>query len=152
MIREARENDLSSMLELYLHLHEVSIPEDSEHLRNVWGKIMLNDDYHLIVAEEDGRLVSSCTCIIVPNLTRGASPYALVENVVTHADYRGRGLASACLDFAKNIAEANGCYKMMLITGSSNPKTHDFYKHAGYCADGKTAYYRLLKEVNWKKV
>lgn len=152
MIREANENDLNELLQLYLHLHETSVPENDDHLAAVWSKIMSDDNYHLIVAEEDGRLVSSCTCIIVPNLTRGVSPYAFVENVVTHKEYRGKGFASACLDYAKQIAINAGCYKMMLITGSSNPKTHDFYKNAGYSAEGKTAYYQMLKEVNWNKL
>ena len=152
MIREADEKDLKGLLELYLHLHETSVPETDEKLKNTWNKILGNSDYHLIVAEEDGRIVSSCTCIVVPNLTRGGLPYALVENVVTHSDYRGRHLASACLEYARKIAEENECYKIMLITGSHDPKTHDFYRNAGYSSDGKTAYYRLLKEVNWKNV
>ena len=152
MIREADEKDLKGLLELYLHLHETSVPETDEKLKNTWNRILGNSDYHLIVAEEDGRIVSSCTCIVVPNLTRGGLPYALVENVVTHSDYRGRHLASACLEYARKIAEENECYKIMLITGSHDPKTHDFYRNAGYSSDGKTAYYRLLKEVNWKNV
>ncbi|MBQ5337529.1 MAG: GNAT family N-acetyltransferase [Oscillospiraceae bacterium] len=150
MIREADEKDLNGLLELYLHLHETSVPEIDEKLKNTWNKILGNSDYHLIVAEEDGRIVSSCTCIVVPNLTRGGLPYALVENVVTHIDYRGRHLASACLEYARKIAEENECYKIMLITGSHDPKTHDFYRNAGYSSDGKTAYYCMLKEVNWK--
>lgn len=152
MIREANRKDINGLLELYLHLHETSVPADDEHLAAVWEKIESNSDYHLIVAEEDGRIVSSCTCIVVPNLTRGVTPYALVENVVTHKDYRGRGLGTACLDYAKDIATKAGCYKMMLITGSSNPKTHEFYKRAGYSAEGKTAYYQKLKDVNWNKL
>ena len=152
MIREADEKDLNGLLELYLHLHETSVPDTDDKLKNTWNKILGNIDYHIIVAEEDGRIVSSCTCIVVPNLTRGGLPYALVENVVTHADYRGRHLASACLEYAKEIAVKNDCYKMMLITGSHDPETHDFYKNAGYSSDGKTAYYCLLKEVNWKAV
>jgi len=152
MIREAEEKDLKGLLELYLHLHETSVPETDEKLKNTWNKILGNSDYHLIVAEEDGRIVSSCTCIVVPNLTRGGLPYALVENVVTHSDYRERHLASACLEYASKIAEENDCYKIMLITGSHDPKTHDFYRNAGYSSDGKTAYYCMLKEVNWKNV
>lgn len=152
MIREATEKDLDGLLELYLHLHEISIPKKDEHLLATWNKILDNEDYHLIVAEEEGKLVASCTCIVVPNLTRDVSPYALVENVVTHKDYRGRGLASECLEYAKRIAKENGCYKLMLITGSKEQKTHDFYKRAGYFSEGKTAYYNLLKEVNWKKL
>jgi len=151
MIREIEEKDLEGLMNLYLHLHETSVPKMDEHILSTWEHIINDDNYHIIVAEEDGIIVSSCTCIIVPNLTRNVAPYALVENVVTHSDYRGKGLATSCLMYAKEIAEGKGCYKIMLITGSSNPKTHDFYRKAGFSSDGKTAYYYLLKEVNWKK-
>lgn len=152
MIREINENDLEGLLNLYLHLHEISVPELDGHMTSTWKKILADEDYHLIVAEEDGMIVSSCTCIVVPNLTRMGSPYALVENVVTHTEYRGRGLATACLEYAKTMAEASGCYKMMLITGSTNPMTHEFYQNAGYSSEGKTAYYNKLKVVEWKEL
>jgi len=151
MIREATRTDLQGLLELYLHLHEVEVPRTDERLEEVWEKIASNPDYHIIVDEEDGMLVSSCTCIIVPNLTRQATAYTLIENVVTHEKYRGKGYASACLAYAQELATQAGCYKMMLMTGSQNPKTHAFYQHAGYHGDGKTAYFKALKEVNWKK-
>lgn len=149
MIREFCKEDLRGLLELYLHLHESSVPEMNSKLEATWNKILEDDNYHIIVAEEDGMIVSSCTEIIVPNLTRNASSYALVENVVTHEKYRGKGLASACLEYANILAMKAGCYKLMLITGSDNPKTHEFYKKAGYFSEGKTAYYKLLKNVEW---
>ena len=71
-----------------------------------------------IVAVEDEHIVSSCVCVIIPNLTHGQRPYALIENVITDQAYRGRGLAHACLDHAREIARAAGCYKIMLLTGS----------------------------------
>ena len=151
MIREADRKDFNSLLELYLHLHEVSIPDLEDRLLATWNKILNNEDYHIIVCEEEKTIVSSCTCVIIPNLTRNGSPYALIENVVTHKNYRGQGFASACLEYAKEIAVKESCYKMMLITGSDNLNTHSFYKNAGYSCEGKTAYYKLLKEVNWKK-
>ena len=70
--------------ELYLYLHEKSIPEASEHLRNTWDNIMNDANHHLIVCEIDGKIVASCVCVIIPNLTRNVRPYAFVENVVTH--------------------------------------------------------------------
>lgn len=151
MIREIQEKDLDSLLNLYLYLHETSVPEIDERIKSVWDKIITDDNYHIIVAEEDGMLVSSCTCVIVPNLTRKASSYAVIENVVTHENYRGKGLATRCLEYATDIANQNGCYKMMLITGTNSESTHNFYKNNGYSSEGKTAYYKLLKDVNWNK-
>ena len=118
MIREVNKNDLDEILQLYLYLHEKSIPEDSEQLRNAWENIINDVNHHLIVCEVDGKIVASCVCVIIPNLTRNVRPYAFVENVVTHGEYRKKGYATDCLNFAKKIAEKNHCYKMMLLTGS----------------------------------
>lgn len=151
MTREVVKEDLNGLLTLYTHLHEKKVHVIDESIKAVWNKILSNEDYHIIVEEENGEIVSSCTCIIVQNLTRNASAYAVVENVVTHSDYRGRGLATKCLEYANHLAIENNCYKMMLITGSNRESTHEFYKNNGYSSDGKTAYYKLLKDVDWNK-
>ena len=139
MVREARKEDLNALLELYLFLHEDSIPESNEHLADVWNMIIEDPNHHLIVNEIGGKLVSSCVCVIIPNLTMGQRPYAFVENVVTHEDYRKRGFASSCLARAKEIAEIEGCYKMMLLTGSKTDSTLRFYENTGYNRNDKTA-------------
>ena len=144
MIREANKNDLNALLELYLCLHEDSIPNQDEHLENTWKQIMEDKNHHLIVNEVDGKIVSSCVCVIIPNLTRNVRPYAFVENVVTHADYRKKGYASECLDYAKAIAKKENCYKMMLLTGSKREETLRFYEKAGYNSKDKTAFIQWL--------
>lgn len=115
MVREAKKEDLKEILELYLYLHEESIPEQSEHLLTTWKQILEDENHHLIVNESNGKIVSSCVCVIIPNLTRKVRPYAFVENVVTHIDFRRQGMASECLNYAKQIAEQYNCYKMMLF-------------------------------------
>ncbi len=140
MIREANASDLNALLELYLDLHEKRVPEDSPRLREAWARIMADPDHHIVVYEADGRPVSSCVCVVVPNLTRDARPYALVENVVTHRDHRGRGYATRCLARAREIAEAAGCYKLMLLTGAKDAATLDFYRRAGYDDGEKTGF------------
>ncbi len=144
MIREVYENELSELLKLYLYLHENTIPEATEHLNNTWKNIIQDKNHHIIVKSIDGKIVSSCVCVIIPNLTRNIRPYAFIENVVTHADYRGKGYATECLNYAKEIAEKEGCYKMMLLTGSKEDTTLRFYANAGYNCTDKTAFIQWI--------
>lgn len=144
MIREAVNSDLQELLKLYLFLHEKEVPEDSEYLRSVWDQIVGDPNHHIIVAEEDGRIVSSCICVIIPNLTRNVRPYAFIENVVTDDNYRNMGLATSCLDYAKTIAAEAGCYKMMLLSGAKKESTLDFYRRAGFNSNDKTAFIQWL--------
>lgn len=144
MIREANKNDLKEILQLYLFLHETSIPEESEQLRKTWDNIVNDKSHHLIICEVDGKIVASCICVIIPNLTRNVRPYAFVENVVTHKEYRKKGYATACLNYARQIAEANNCYKMMLLTGSKEESTLNFYRNAGYNSTDKTAFIQWI--------
>jgi len=144
MVREAVTEDLEELLQLYLYLHEQTVPALSEYLLSTWNRILEDENHHLIVKIVDGRIVSSCVCVIIPNLTRNVRPYAFVENVVTHGDYRGKGYATECLDYAKDIAVKKNCYKMMLLTGSRERKTLEFYRKAGYNSTDKTAFIQWI--------
>jgi GNAT superfamily N-acetyltransferase len=144
MVREAEKEDLAEILQLYLFLHETEVPAASEQLTAVWNSIILDENHHLIVNVIEDRIVSSCICVIIPNLTRSIRPYAFIENVVTHGDYRGRGYATDCLNYARSIAEKENCYKMMLLTGSKEHEVLRFYQNAGYNNTDKTAFIRWI--------
>ena len=144
MVREIYENELMDLLDLYLNLHEDSIPDMTENLKRTWQCIFRDENHHIVVNEVNGKVVSSCVCVIIPNLTRGVRPYAFIENVVTHADYRGKGYATECLNYAKKIAEQTNCYKMMLLTGSREIATLNFYENAGYNSSDKIAFIQWL--------
>ena len=147
-IREITLDDFDKLMLLYTHLHDQGRPpvwtDSPESVKVLWNRIVNDPNYHIIVAEADERIVSSCTCIIIPNLTRGQRPYAFVENVVTHPDCRKQGMASACLAKVKQIAKGEGCYKMMLLTGSKEENTLSFYEAAGYNQKDKTGFIQWL--------
>lgn len=145
MVREIHENELNALLELYLFLHEDSVPPMTGHLKNTWQDITADRNHHIIVNVIEGKIVASCVCVIIPNLTRNIRPYALIENVVTHEDFRNKGYATECLHYAREIAEKENCYKMMLLTGSKKESTLQFYKHAGYNNGDKTAFIQWLE-------
>lgn len=140
MIREVHEDEYEQLMSLYCQLHEKSIPEYKGDTKALWQALVNDPDYHFIVAVEDCNIVSTCTCIIVPNMTHGPRSYAFVENVVTDSEYRGRGLATACLDRAKEIAQSENCYRLILMTGSKLESTLNFYRRAGYDDKEKTGF------------
>ena len=140
MIREITQNDFEGLLTLYTQLHENSMPDQTDEIMNLWNRIVNDKDHHIIVAEENGQIVSSCVCVIIPNLTHNQQPYAFIENVITDVNYRNKGLATQCLDFAKEIAIKENCYKLMLLTGSKKESTLNFYRKAGYNSEDKTAF------------
>ena len=144
MIREINANDFDGMMKLYTELHNNPIPEKDERVLSIWNRIINDKDHHIIVAEEDGVIAASCVCVIIPNLTRGQRPYAFIENVVTASAFLRRGLATACLNYAKDIAVRENCYKMMLLTGSKEEGTLRFYEKAGYNSSDKTAFIQWL--------
>ena len=143
-IRLAREQDLPQLLELYLFLHETQAPAVDDKVQKVWQEMLLDPKLYVLVGEEEGRLLSSCTLTVVPNLTLGQRPYGLVENVVTHGDARGRGLATRILGRARELAVEQDCYKLMLMTGSKLESTLRFYERAGYNRVDKTAFVQWL--------
>ena len=144
MIREIVNDDLYGLLLLYTQLHDNPLPEQSEELSKLWHQIIEDKNQHIVVAEVDGKIVSSCVLVITPNLTHFQRPYALVENVITDEKYRNQGFASACLNYAREIAFSANCYKTMLLTGSKQETTHRFYEKLGYNKNDKTAFVQWM--------
>lgn len=88
----------------------------------------------LLVAEQDGTLRATCLLLVVPNLMRGARPFGLIENVVTHPLHRRRGWGRAVLQAALAEAWTAGCYKVTLVTGARDAAVLLFYAAAGFQA------------------
>ena len=139
-IREVNKDDFDGLMKLYMQLHNNPMPEKTSEIMELWNRIMNDKDHHIIVVEEDGKIISSCVCVIIPNLTHNQQPYAFVENVITEETYRGKGLATKCLNYAKEIALKENCYKLMLLTGSKKDSTLNLYRQAGYNSEDKTAF------------
>lgn len=138
-IREAECAELDSLLALYTHLHTEEPPEHNRATR-AWAAMLADPNHHVLLGLENGQIVSSCILALIPNLTRNAKPYGLIENVVTHPDFRGGGRATALLKRAVQIAAEADCYKVMLLTGRKDAETLNFYRGAGFNSEDKTAF------------
>ena len=140
-IRAVREGDLPGLLELYVHLNaDNAVTAGEERLREVWAQVLSDPKLHCFVAEADGRLVGTCLLAVVPNLTRGARSFGVIENVVTHGEYRRRGIGTGLMRHALAAAWGEGCYKVMLLSGSRRVETHRFYEGLGFRRDTKVGF------------
>jgi GNAT superfamily N-acetyltransferase len=143
-VRKAVPDDAEALCGLYFgHLKKADGAEqDMDEWRRMIGRFNENLLYHLLVGEAGGRVVSSVTLVVIENFTNNLRPYAVIENVVTHADYRGLGYAGRLMDAAGEIAEGMGCYKIMLMTGSRRESTLGFYRECGYDGEEKLGFIR----------
>ena len=140
VVRPAVRSDLPGLLDLYRHLHPDDPQPDVVKIAETWSTLLGSGFTKVIVAVDAGLLVSSCTLAIIPNLTRGARSYAVIENVVTHPAHRRTGLGKSVLSAALDAAWEADCYKVMLATGSRREETLRFYEQAGFERGGKTIF------------
>lgn len=144
-VRLADLQELEALLELYKHLN-ADDPElaTDESLKKLWKEIYEDPGMYCLVIEKEGMLISSCFLIIVKNLTRGARPYAVIENVVTHSDFRKKGYGTSILSRALEIAKEKNCYKIMLMTSRKEESTLRFYEKAGFERGKKTGFVKYF--------
>ncbi|MBD5527420.1 MAG: GNAT family N-acetyltransferase [Lachnospiraceae bacterium] len=140
IIRKAKASDADDLKELYFHFLTKYPPVEEQDMA-LWGEMLdrfeKDDNMYILVAEEDGRVVSTVQMAIIESLTHNVRGFAVVENVVTHSDYRNRGYASALLQKASEIAREHRCYKISLETGSNRESTLNFYRNNGFVIDEK---------------
>ena len=137
-IRPATSDDLPGVLALYRQLHPDDPAPDPAAAAAVWRALLASGLTTTFVAALDERLVSSCTLAIVPNLSRGAPAYGVIENAVTDAAHRRRALPRAVLEAAIDEAAKADCYKVFLATGTKTEATLRFYEGVGFRRDAKT--------------
>jgi Acetyltransferase (GNAT) family. len=140
-VRLIKPAELEKLLSLYEHLDLDDLKlEIDQRLKKHWNEILSDPSLFYLVVEEDGMLVSSCNLAIIKNLTRAARPYGLIEQVVTHSDYRRKGYGTAVLKKAVEIAQEKNCYKVMLMTSNKDEGTFRFYEKAGFDGEEKTGF------------
>ena len=138
-LRQLGRDDLPALLMLYQHLHAQDEPAPSNGVA-IWDQICADPAQIYWGAFVDGLLVSACNATVIPNLTRGGRPYALIENVVTHTAYRRRGIGAQVMRRLMARCWERGCYKIMLMSGAARADAHAFYVGLGFDRASKQAF------------
>ncbi|MFJ4501038.1 GNAT family N-acetyltransferase [Streptomyces sp. NPDC088864] len=93
--------------------------------RGQWGRTVL------VAETEDGVVVGTADCLVMPNLTRGGRGILFVENVVVAGAGRRRGVGRRLLEAAVRLGEEAGCYKAQLLA-ADDAYVHTFYAACGF--------------------
>ncbi|MBN2066560.1 MAG: GNAT family N-acetyltransferase [Candidatus Thermoplasmatota archaeon] len=140
MIRKAKIEDLPDILSLYQQLFPTEDYQDVKSFSKTWSKIMNDEKIHCFIAYEKNTPVATCMITIIPNLTRKQRPYAVIENVVTHENFRKKGYGKSIIEKVVEYAKLEQCYKIMLLSSSVRTGAHQFYEKIGFDGSSKKGF------------
>ena len=115
-------------------------PVSVEDSKTAWQEIENNLDICYFETVDNGKAVSSCYAVYIPNLTGNNRGICFIENLVTDKDYRNQGLASKVIDMAISYAKERNCYKVILQSGIARVDAHRFYENKGFDGNSKKAF------------
>ncbi len=131
-IRRASEADVPALLALFGELHPGDPAPPARAAAEAWRAIEGQSGRVVLLAESDGVAAGTIDCATLPNLTRGARSFMLVENVVVAATHRRSGVGAALMEAAFAVARQANCYKVQLLSRSGRGAAHAFYESLGF--------------------
>lgn len=140
VFRSLRADDLPELMRLYRELNPNDPQLEDAQAQSTFASILGTPNLLYVGVFLAERLASTCHAVIVPNLTRGARPYALIEGVVTCAEQRRRGYGALAMQGLMQRCWDAGCYKIMLMSGRKRAEIHAFYESLGFDKHKKQAF------------
>jgi len=82
-----------------------------------------------LVAEEKGKIIGTVRLLFESKYYHGGRLAGHIEDVATHKDYVGQGVASALIKYAIDLCKEKGCYKIIL---DCSDELIEFYQKLGF--------------------
>lgn len=137
LIREASEVDLAAILAIYSQLGmEDGAVLSWDDAKKIFNQMKTYPDYTVYVAVYGTTVVGSFALLIMDNLGHKGAPSGVVEDVIVHQDWRGRGIGRTMMEEAMSLCASKGCYKLALTSNKLRHNAHVFYKVLGFDVHG----------------
>ena len=132
-IRPARPSDIDSLTLLLKALFaiEADFAFDETLQRHGLRLLLDNPRACVLVAMTQGRVVGMCTGQLTISTAEGG-PALLVEDVVVHEDWQGRGLGRRLMKKIGRWATDNRAHRLQLLADRNNRAGLEFYKKLGW--------------------
>ncbi len=134
LVRAAVAEDLPALLTLLSQLHDETAGPRLTRLETTFAEMLASPARLVLVACREDRIVGTLDLCMVANLTHGGRPWAGIENVVVDAEHRRRGVGTALVDVAAEVAREAGCYKLQLLSREDREDAHALYERTGFNA------------------
>ena len=132
--------DLAGILDLYKQLDAGNDRYEEGAATAAWKEILGDESIRYYVAVDEGKIIGTCFIVIVTNLTKGVRPFAIIENVITDEDHRGKGIGKTLIGMAVERAKARNCYKVQLMSNVKRKDAHLFYERIGFDGNSKRGF------------
>lgn len=87
------------------------------------------DGKEVFVIRSNGKVIATAAVYIEKKFTHYLSSVAHIEDIVIDKNYRCKGLGKLMIEFCKEHAKKNSCYKVIL---STDEKHTEFYEKCGF--------------------
>lgn len=141
-IKEINKKDLFDLAALYEDLsnqnsHIVKMEEN-------YKKIEADQNYILLGAEYNGKIVGSVMGIICVDLVGLCKPFMVIENVIISNAFRRKGIGKKLMLELEKIAQDRNCNYVLFVSGKQRADAHKFYESIGYKPDMVQGFKKFL--------
>jgi N-acetylglutamate synthase-like GNAT family acetyltransferase len=130
LIRQAERADKDKLYQLYRMLVPNSrkmnvVEEQIDIIRN-------DPNNFLFVFDKNGEILGTVTLNICIQAMHGTRPYAVVENIVVHENYRSKNIGQQLLQYVEAYCRSINCHRIMLLSNSTRERAHKFFEREGF--------------------
>lgn len=139
-IRKAEAADSEPVARL---VSQLGYPTSAGQMQRRLDAILADDDYHTLIAYEDGQVVGFVGTRVGP-LYEDDAPYGQIMAMAVAPTHQRRGLGRMLLRAAEAALVDAGAHVLVVTSGHHRPDAHAFYEHCGYTFTGR----RYLKSLD----
>lgn len=136
-IREAVKSDLPFILALYaqpdMDNGQILSLKQAE---TVFAKMRTYPDYKIYVAVTNNEIIGTFALLIMHNLAHKGALSGIVEDVVVHENWQGKGVGKSMMHHAMKLCKEKHCYKLVLSSNIKRKAAHKFYESLGFKQHG----------------
>ena len=130
IIEPLKIEDILQVLELYKTLIPFEFCTNGS--LAAYQKMMSNENYYLVVAKEDNRIIGSalgicCKCLV--------ASFLVIEDVIVKEGLRGKGIGRKLMEDLDEFAKSKNCVYAILVSSGHRKAAHQFYEKNGFIDD-----------------